>query len=181
MDPSNIAQKLASKIEPFQLKIELVLISIIVIGILSKNSEIGRLLLIIPFNFLSILYFIMAFRLKGTKDKTAIFLNQLIQLSFAIGMLGILFTIQYYPGAAIMMRISIIAMFVGLIFSFISKLKNNELQNFINADIIRIVIFTIVITSLITFGKSNLIVSPSNVEKQEINKAIPRDSLNYKN
>ncbi len=181
MDPNKIAQNLAIKIKPYQVKIELGLISMIAIGILLKKSEIGNALIVISFSTLSILYYIMAFRLSPPENNTTIFLNKLIQISLSVAMIGILFTIQHYMGAAIMLRISIITMFIGLIFTFITKLKNKELQDFVDADTIRIVVLTLLITSFIVFGKSDFIFHPDNNEKQEINKEVHRDSLNHVN
>lgn len=178
MDPNKIAQNLAIKIKPYQLKIELVLISMIVIGVLLKNTEINYLLIVMPFSLLSILYFLLAFRLSAPVDKTLIFLHRLIYIAFSVGMLGILYGIQHYTGAAFMLRISIFAMFVGLIFTFISKLKNKELQNFIDADTIRIIIFTLVITGLISFGSFDMTSHPENINNQEMNTEAEQDNSN---
>lgn len=178
MNPNKIAQNLAIKIRPVQIKIEIVLVSLILIGILIRSSEIGNMLIVFSFNLLSILYFIMVFRLSAPENKTVVFLNKLIQLSFTVGMIGILFAIQHYPGGAMMLRLAIIAMFIGLIFTFITKLKNKELQNFIDADIIRIVIFTLVITGLISFGGFDITNYQDNLNNQEINIEVKKDSSN---
>jgi len=147
---NNIAQNIALKIRPFQIKIELVLFSFIIIGVVLKGSSIGNILLVVSFNTLCILYFIMAFRINKPATPTSIFLNRLIQLSFSVASLAILFTIQHYPGAAMMMRLSMVSMFIGFIFLVITKLKNKE--QIIDPDIIRLVIFTLLVTVLITSG-----------------------------
>lgn len=150
---NHIAQNLALKIRPYQIKIELVLISVMIIGVLLKNSEIGNILIIIPFNFLAILYFIMAFRIDKPEDPTTIFLNRIIQISFSVAMLAILFTIQHYAGAAMMTRISMVSMFVGFIYLLITRLKMKE--QIIDPDVIRIVIITLVVAFLVTSGYFN--------------------------
>jgi len=175
---NKIAQNLALKIRPFQIKIELVLISLIIIGILLKSSEIGNLLIVFSFNLLAILYFIMAFRLNVTDNKTVVFLNRQIQLSFSVGMLGILFAIQHYPDAAMMLRIAIIAMFTGLVFTIITKYKNKTSQSFIDPDTIRIVIISLAIAGIFSFGNNDLIVQPFNSERTEINSEIKNEDSN---
>ena len=168
MDSNKIVQNLAIKIKLYQLKIELILIGMIIIGVLLKSSEIGNMMVVFSFNLLAIYYFILAFRLNTPENKTAIFLNRLIYISFTIGMIGILFAIKHYQGAAMMLRIATISMFIGLIFTFITKLKNKELQNFIDADTIRIIIFTLVITGLISFGSFDITGHQENLNNQEI-------------
>lgn len=168
MDLNKIAYNLAQKLRPIQLKIELILISLIIIGVLLKSTEIGNILIVISFSTLSILYYIMAFRLISSENKTVVFLNKLIQISFSVGMLGILFAIQHYVGADVMLRIAIITMFIGLVFTFINKLKNNQSQNLIDFDTIRIIIITLVITSLIIFGNYDITNHTEDYNNQEI-------------
>lgn len=158
-------QNLALKIRPFQTKIELVLFSLIIIGVLLKSLAVGNILPVISFNTLSILYFIMAFRIDKPTNPTTIFLNRLIYLSFSVASVAILFTIRHYPGAALMLRLSMISMFVGFIFLVITKL--NKKEQIINPDIIRLVIFTLVIVALIMSGNFEEIQS-KDIKKQEL-------------
>lgn len=167
MNINPIAQNLAIKIKPYQIKIELILLSVIIIGVLLKNSEIGNTLILIPFNLLAILYFIMAFRVDKPENPTTIFLNRLIQLSFSVAMMAILFAIQHYQGAAMMMRISMISMFVGFVYLLITKLKKKE--QIIDPDVIRIVIITLLITTLVTTNKFEFL-PEKNIDTEEITK-----------
>lgn len=145
------------------------LLSVIIVGVLLKNSEIGNTLIFISFNLLAILYFFMAFSIVKPANDTTIFLNKLIQLSFSLAALAVLFKFKHYTSAEIMLRVSMVSMFIGFIFSMINRFKYNKNSPFMDANIIRIVIFTLLITTLITTNKFEFS-QAKNIDTQEITK-----------
>ena len=164
-------QKLAIKIRPFQIKVELILLTILVVGMVLRELEIGVLMILISLLALSILNFIMSFRLENDANAMLVFVNKLTQLASSIGLLAILFTILHYPGATMMLLVSLPSLVFGLIGFLIIKFKDNKTKKIIDADFIRILLITISIASIMAFGDLidfNKSGSNSNIDYQEI-------------
>ena len=162
-------QKLAIRIRPIQIKLELILLTFLVVGLILKDSEIGFLLTLIPLQILAILYFMMAFRLEDPKKRILTFINKLTNLSFSVGTLGILFAIHHYPYSAIMLRIGLLTMVLGLFGLIVLKLRESKSKKIIDSDIIRTLIFSITIASLMTLGNLsdiNKTKDDNNIENQ---------------
>lgn len=145
-------QNIASNLKTYQIKIELILLTFLIIGIIFKDSEIGINLTIISLATLSTLYFLMAFRLKNSNDQIHTFINKVTYLSFCVVITGVLFTINHYPGSSIMLIIGLMAIIIALFgLLFLKYRKNTEIED-INSEIIRTIIISLLLAVLITFG-----------------------------
>lgn len=164
-------QKLANKIKPIQIKLEMVLFALLCIGVLLRDTEMGKQLTLISLGTLAILYFIMAFRREDPNNRLLNFINKLTHLSYSIGMLGILFTINHYPNAGEMLIIGLLSIIFGLIGLLIIKfLKKSDPIN-VDSDMIRALVIASIIAGLLAFGNLSDF-GPNhpekNIEKQEL-------------
>lgn len=124
-------EKIAARLQPIQIKIEVFILLVLLLGLafIRNDIEIYSVLINISLSTLSIIYFIMAFLKESEiKNKISLFLNKLINLSFSISMIAILFTIKRYPGAATMLYIGIASMIFGLIGILIQRFRSENLE-----------------------------------------------------
>lgn len=165
-------QILAIKIGSYQIKIELISLAILLIGIMLRDSETGMQLIIISLSALSLLYFLMAFRIEDLNNRFLSIINKIIYWAFSIGIIGILFSINHYPNAEQMLRIGLSSIAFGLIGLIILKFRYKSDKKNIDADLIRTFIIALTLAGLMLFGNlSDLkqINSEQSIEKQEIN------------
>lgn len=123
-----------------QNRIEPVLLLIIFISYLLKEYVESRLgpLLIISTGLLSIFYFFIASYKEKEKDEDSIsiFTNKLTYWSYSLGLLGVLFAINIFPGYQNMLiigfGISFITLIIKLLIKFsIVKSKAVKIMNFL--------------------------------------------------
>lgn len=141
------------------MKTEKTVIVIFIIGLLAKFFDIPgcEILLIISSAILSIIYFPLSFYFFS--DKTL--KTQNIPLSIAGGMfisitvLGILFKLMFWPGAAIQLFAGIITMPILLLVTFLlfKNLKNNDLVVYYKNYLLRTIFWTVL--CFVSFTLSN--------------------------
>jgi phosphoglycerol transferase MdoB-like AlkP superfamily enzyme len=148
-------QKLAIKIRPLQVKIELILFVVLVAGIITREHEIGNIFIVMPLSLLAMLFYLMAFRIENKKNRFLTFINRATYFSLSTGMIGILFTIQHYPYATMMLRIALLSMIISLVGLIIIKITDREKQYKIDSDLIRTFIIIITIVGLMTFTEQS--------------------------
>ncbi|MCK4663565.1 MAG: hypothetical protein KAT68_11910 [Bacteroidales bacterium] len=165
---NEIAEKLAGKIHPIQIKLEIFLLLIFFIGLIliKVNIEIATLLINISLSTFSILYFIMAYwKACETNNKIQLFFNKLIHWSFSVAILGILFTVQRYPGASMMLQVGIYSMIFGLIGILVQKIKYKKNEKLIGPNIIRALIILVVYSGIYLKGDIDELRSLDNQNK----------------
>ncbi len=168
---NDITQKLANKIKPIQIKLEMLLFALLCIGVLLRDTEMGKQLTLISLGTLSILYFVMAFRREDPNNRFLNFINKLIHLSYSVGILGILFTINHYPFSGEMLRIGFLSILFGLVGLVIIKFLKKSDQINVDSDLIRTFIIASILAGLLAFGNLSDFgpLNPEkNIEKQEL-------------
>jgi len=148
---NQLTQKIAKKIKPFQLTLESILVTVLIIGVIFNDTDIGYRLIIISIGLLATLYFFMSFVPVNSDNKFMLFINKLSYLSYAIGIVGILFTINHYPGASTMLTVGLISIVFGLLGLLWLNVKMKK-GKFIDFDLLRAIVITIVFVGLMTFG-----------------------------
>lgn len=141
-------RKLASKLNPWMLKIEILAILFIALGLGLKEMEfeMANNILVISFQALAIAYFISAFWVGETIAENA-FMQFIIRISgigFSILSIGLLFSVQHYPGADLEVMIGT---FTTVILIPVLIYGKNSLQEFniiLNQKLIRACIFGII-------------------------------------
>ena len=149
---NEIIQKLANKIRPIQVKLEMVLCALLGIGLLFRDTEEGKLLSLISLGALSMLYFLLSFRLQHPDNRVLVFLNKMIHLAFSIGVLGILFAVNHYPNAIEMLSIGFISILFGLAGLLILKFRTKTDKKIADPDLIRAFLIASILAVLFVFG-----------------------------
>jgi hypothetical protein len=168
---NEIIQKLANKIRPIQVKLEMVLYALSGIGLLLRDTETGKLLSLISLGALSMLYFLMSFRLENPNNRFLVFLNKMIHLSFSIGVLGILFAVNHYPNAIEMLSIGFLSILFGLVGLLILKFRTKTDKRIADSDLIRAILIASILALLLVSGNVSDFRSfnpDKNAEKQEL-------------
>ena len=144
------APKLAAIIDPKLPFIEIAVFLIVITAELSKesNKELSKIFILISISFLSILYYINAFRIDNEnmsiyKD----FLTRLVGFTNAICVVGLIFLINHYNGGNQMIVIGIITQLAILVFTFGLKYfkKGDALRR---VDIVRSIVLILLIGSM---------------------------------
>ena len=164
-------QNFANKTRSILIKLESAIFMLIITGYILSNSGYRNLIIIFSLGVLATLYYLMAFRIGDSKNVIATFLNKLTYMSLSIGIIGIIFTIQHYSFASIMVFIGLISTSVSFLGLIILRIRDNKIDNFINSDIIRT--FVIAILLAVTMNFTNQIIihginDDRNVENKEL-------------
>ena len=86
----------------------------------------GSIIILVSLSVLVYLYFFIGFlKVKETKSVMELFINKLIYWSFSVTIFGILFILNKYPGALIMLQIGLSTIVVGLLSFYIFRTKYN--------------------------------------------------------
>jgi hypothetical protein len=153
MKNNELIHKLAVKLSPYQVRIEIFCLSLVVLGLLLKSIEIGYIFTIISLSILSMLYFIKAFVTELSENSLLVFLNKITQLSLSVGAIGILFMIHHYPGFTIMLKASFFSLIASLTIKIIVKFKNREKESILDPDIVRLLIMIVAIALILISGE----------------------------
>lgn len=143
---NEIAVKIANKIKPYQIKIELFLLVIFLIGLslIKLNYEVSKILITVSLSTFSMVYFITAFRDEiEIKTQFIRFLNKLINWSYSVATVGILFVIQRWPGGLDMLIVGIFSIVLSTIGLIIMKLKHQKNEKLIEPNFIRSLIIVL--------------------------------------
>lgn len=143
---------ITNKIAPFQIKIELVLLSILLVGIFLKDPELYYYLIILPSLILASVHYLMAFSLINPINAMQAFLHKLTYLTFALGSMGVAFSILHYPGSLLMLNVAILIIIAILVAQVVMKFRDNKKGQIIDNNLIRIIIFTLVLALIMTMG-----------------------------
>lgn len=171
---NEVVQKLANRIKPIQIKLEIGLCALLCIGILLRDSGMGEQLTMISLGILAMLYFVMSFRPGSPDNRFLIFINKLIHLSYSIGIMGILFAINHYPNAEQMLFIGFLSILFGLIGLLILKFRKTTDKKDVDPDLIRTFIIASILAGLLVFGNSSDFKSYNPVKNVENHKSIER-------
>jgi hypothetical protein len=139
-------------------KIELPLILLVFIGHQLKMNKSNALLFIIGLSLLATCYYFLASS-KKTQTSSALhqFIYKLSMVSCAIGCSAILFKIQHWPMAAVLLIISTTSLGVALFFILINFLLKAEKTFVSQRHIIRIIIILFINLIFLTTPKEKLI------------------------
>ncbi len=146
---SEMLTKFANKLKPFQLKIEVSLLFINLIGMLLqvKGIDPGANIVFASLPALAIVYFIMSFKEVETKMVSDFNLNKVAYISFSVAILGTGWSVWSLSGSGQMTLISSITMLICLIVSILFRIKNKE-EKIIDSEIIRMLVILFVVGSL---------------------------------
>lgn len=160
-------QNIALRIQPFQIKIELSLLGLLLIGLLlnEENPQVGSVLLIVSFSLLSMLYLIMGFKMINSEDIIIAFLTRITHWTSAIGLIGILFAIQDFPGAYHMLQVGIPSMALGLVGIVVLKIKYKTNKKVFDTELLRVLIITLSIAGFFLWGN---VEKPNPIENPKI-------------
>jgi len=154
----NSIQKLAEKLIPYQVKIELILLVLLILGMTVPHFSFGFLLIILPLATLGMMYYFLAFRKIKTEYPMDVFVNKLTHISFSVAMIGILFSNNHYPRAKVMLMVALMGIVVGLILQMIVKRKDEEKELF-DINTLRMIIIAALVVYFMYFGNGDLVVA----------------------
>ena len=147
---NRMGEKVAGRLHPWQLKIELVIVFILVIGFIlnTLNIENTDILLAIALSSLSTLYFILSFyRSDARSEPIQLFLHKLLYISFTIGSTALLFSFNHYPGGIIMMKTGLASIVISVLARIIIQMKNGDNISLNGPDVIRAFILLLILIS----------------------------------
>ncbi len=144
--------KITNKILPYQIKIEIVLLSTLLVGIFLRDPELYYYLIILPSLILASVHYLMVFSLVNPINPMQAFLHKLTYLTFALGFVGIVFTVLHYPGYQQMLSVAILLIIAVLAGQVVMKFRDNKKGQIIDTNLIRIIIFTLFIAFFMTMG-----------------------------
>ena len=116
---------LISIIKPYQLKCELVLFAITGTGLLLsfiQNATVGPIT-IVNLSVFSFFYAFLAQENRESESRTLQILHKATYFGFAVGTMGILFKVQNWPGARMMLQIGIALILIRALHIAFSKLQ----------------------------------------------------------
>jgi hypothetical protein len=148
--------KLANRIKPFQLKIEVGLLLITLIGMLLQLKDIapGPEIVFASLPALAVVYFILSFKDVETKIVSDFNLNKVAYISFSVAILGTGWSVWRLSGSGQMILIASCAMLICLVASILLRIKNKE-EKVIDSEIIRMLIILFVVGSLYVTRDTN--------------------------
>lgn len=162
--------KYAVKFQPNLIKLEVVMLFILLIGMMLKsmNLGIGSQLIIVSFSIMSLVYSITSYKGYQFESKFDSLLIRLIYWSYSTATVGILFSIQRWPGAYMMLSVGLSMMALGLIGLVVIKNKKRIDQKMIYTDFLRTIIILFIGVTFLLFGNLNELDSPKGEVNQEI-------------
>ena len=131
--------KIAIKILPYQLKIEIAHIVIFFIGLLLKSeSTASGEIIIISLGSLAGVYSILSFKEYSKENKWYHrFSTELIYKSFSTLIISSLFTIMHWPGMDFMLTGGTIILIIGNVVKYIIEYRKDKSYNYITPDFVR--------------------------------------------
>jgi hypothetical protein len=138
-------EKLAKSIAPHLFKIEIVFAIVIFIALIINVSSptIAQLALIISLALMAMVYYVVAFQpLPEDSSSLDRFFFKLMNLGFSVAMISILFSLNRYPAAKLILEITLVLQAINILVLLIAKLLMKKLEKFSNAEIIRVLIIT---------------------------------------
>ncbi len=149
----NIIQKLAKVIFPYQVKIELALLFLLILGMTLTQVNYGFLLIILPLSLLSMMYYFLTFRKVEHHNAMNIFANKIMSISFSVAMIGILFSIQRFPNSKMMLLVALVGMAIGLIMQIIVNSKE-EKKELLDITTLRVFIIAGLVVYFMVYGNT---------------------------
>ncbi len=140
--------KLGKGTETILSRIEIPLIILIIIGFILKSNDIsqGMYILIISISILVILYYFLAFKHLGENNFAYDrFIWRILCWSWALAAMGTLFSLNRYPGYEQMLTVSIVSIIIAAAVIGISKLRFVIHKIYGIKEIIRTVIWLIIV------------------------------------
>lgn len=97
--------------------VERIFIGMAIVGLLLKIQHYPghQILLAVGLSSLSLLYFLRAFFLRGTKSTLSKISAVLSTLGRSILLVGVLFRIEHYPGAEVLLLVGLAALSLGFL------------------------------------------------------------------
>jgi len=164
------------------IKFELILILIVASGFCLKEFNIGAGSIIATFCLIlfSMIYFFMAFRPVENKNKYDDFYLKTIGFSLSVAVIGIIYTLQKWPGASIILNLAIISLALAIVFSlaermFIKKGSSVEKQDLIRLVVVLGIIIIIIFSPLNT--KSTFPGEKEEFEKENLQRQTNPEAL----
>ena len=148
---NNLADKLAVKILPIMVKIEIVLIICFIIGLslIQVDSQISSIIITFSLSFFTLIYFMLGARDDhGTENKIIIFLNKITYWSYSASVIGILFVIQMWPGSNIMLTAGASSIIMSTIVFLILRVRTPKDGKINDSNLIRSFIIIVLISFL---------------------------------
>jgi hypothetical protein len=145
----------AQKIKPHQLKIEMVLGVVVLMGLIMRYYHVSYsgVTLSISLILLSILYFFLAFAKYETdakpKENVLELLTYILGWGKSVAIMGILFNLTKWTGAAVMLQVGCISLGIVILVSLIFNIYGNKSEIFKLSEIIRS--FIILLATLSTY------------------------------
>lgn len=142
LNNNELVIKLASKIKPFQIKLEIITIFLFLISFIfiEINPQISSILRVLSLSFLAVIEFFLAHYKTEDSNPLKLFSNKLLQLSFAVSIIGVLFTIQCWPGYNPMLMVGFSSILIGIIGYTFTYYKDHNVFNFSNLNYLRVLI-----------------------------------------
>ncbi len=135
--------------------LELLAIGLIVTGFILKNkdAEIASQFIIIGWSLSALLYLMFSWLMFRVKDyqKYEVILSVLCGLTFVIGILGMLFVVEYWEGGPELMTVGLYSgavLFVITIILFIINIRQNRAAAFYRNLLARLLIFCVILIRL---------------------------------
>lgn len=131
--------KIAIKISPYQLKIEIGLVLIFLLGLLLKSYSLpSGQIIILSLGILSSLYAILSFKEYSNDNKWYHhFSSELIYKAFSILIISTLFSILHWPGGDFFINIGIGGAIIGNLVKIYLELKKDKTYDYLSQDLIR--------------------------------------------
>ena len=141
--------KTAGFINTIIIRLELSFISLCLIGLIIKHIDegIGGILVSISLSSLAIVYFSLSF--KKTIDNYDHFIVRMINYSYSVSAIGILFILQIWPLGIMMHTCALSSMVLSLLFIFILGNLMQKLTVIGKIDVFRTIIILIIVSVLI--------------------------------
>jgi hypothetical protein len=178
VSPDNLFSKPASFLRKNLLKIELIALPFCALGfyLVRLRFEPGEAILSLSLVGLAIIYYLTAFRPIPDKNKFDEFYVKLTSWSLSVATIGVLFTLQHWPGGQVVSRMGLISIAIALFFLIIERTVIKKGHSFEKQDIVRLLIaFAIVIS--FSFSSFNKPYSGEQEEEMEMEEHHQPDSL----
>jgi hypothetical protein len=156
---NNLFSKPVSFLRNNLLKIELIALLLGALGyfLFWLGVESGEVILSVCLTVLGAVYYLTAFRAISNKNKADEFWVKLTGWTHSVAIIGILFTLQHWPGGKVIVRIGLISIVIALLFALIDTTLLKKGHSYEKQDIYRLLIaFALLVSfSFSTFDKPN--------------------------
>lgn len=118
----SLSEKIALKVLPYQIKIELLILAIFIVGLafLQLNIEKASLIITISASSACILYYLMALGLRSD-NKYAKLQHYTLNWGFSALIAGLLFSLNRWTGSLVMLQVGLLSVIISIIAEFFLK------------------------------------------------------------